>query len=95
MQASQQQESIAQRVNQWLEAMGDSAYVVKGMDAAIIGLTYDKVVGCWRVCYDVSACLDIFMQRDGMTYEQAVEFYNFNIADAYYGDSTPIFIEQP
>jgi hypothetical protein len=65
------------------------------MDAAIIGVTYDKVAGCWRVCYDVSACLDILVQRDNMSYEQAVEFYNFNIFDSYYGDATPIFIEQP
>jgi hypothetical protein len=65
------------------------------MDSAIIGVTYDKCLGCWRVCYDVSACLDILMQRDNMSYEQAVEFFHFNISDAYYGDSTPIFIEQP
>jgi hypothetical protein len=33
------------------------------------------------------------MKRDGMTEEEAYEFYEFNIACAWVGDKTPIFVE--
>jgi hypothetical protein len=45
--------------------------------------------------YDVDKCLDIFMTRDGMTYEEAVEFFDFNVSGAYMGENTPIFVTFP
>jgi hypothetical protein len=32
------------------------------------------------------------MQRDGMTHEEAIEFFDFNIAGAYVGEYTPIYM---
>ena len=32
------------------------------------------------------------MQRDGMTEEEAVEFFDFNIECAYVGEFTPIYM---
>ena len=32
------------------------------------------------------------MQRDGMTEEEAQEFFEFNIACAYVGEYTPIYM---
>jgi hypothetical protein len=33
------------------------------------------------------------MERDGMTYDEAVEYFNFNVSDAYVGEKTPAFIQ--
>ena len=33
------------------------------------------------------------VERDGMTYQEAVEWIEFNTISAYVGENTPIFIE--
>jgi hypothetical protein len=30
---------------------------------------------------------------DGMTYDDAIEYYDFNISSAYIGEGTPIFVK--
>tara|TARA_R110000851_G_scaffold116224_1_gene242386 strand:+ start:100 stop:420 length:321 start_codon:yes stop_codon:yes gene_type:complete len=44
--------------------------------------------------YNVSKCIDILVERDGMSYEIAEEYMTFNVLGAYVGDSTPIFLEE-
>lgn len=59
-------------------------------DAAIVGY----VEGIGRedvVCYDKDKVLEILME-DGMTWEEAGEYYNFNILGAYMGEKTPMFL---
>jgi len=41
----------------------------------------------------VKKVLEILMTRDGMSYEEAREFYEFNIVGAYVGPGTPVFVE--
>ena len=43
------------------------------------------------LAYDLTAVLES-MIRDGMTYEEAVEFFEFNQLGAYMGPLTPVFI---
>ena len=43
--------------------------------------------------YSVEKVLEILMTRDGMSYEDAREFYEFNIVGAYVGTGTPVFVE--
>ena len=33
------------------------------------------------------------MKRDEMTWEEAVEYYAYNIRGGYYGEFSPIFLE--
>jgi hypothetical protein len=42
--------------------------------------------------YDYHKCLEILVERDGMTSEDAVEFMSFNVTGAWVGDRTPIFV---
>ena len=58
----------------------------------------DAIIGIARRCgqpdlmaYSVSKCLDILM-RDGATYEDAVDFFEFNVAGAWVGEETPVWI---
>tara|TARA_R110000744_G_scaffold95919_3_gene185273 strand:- start:416 stop:742 length:327 start_codon:yes stop_codon:yes gene_type:complete len=63
-----------------------------GFDDALIGVgNQTGSVDC--LVYDRQKCIKVLVDRDGMTYEEAVEFFEFNVACAYVGKGTPIFIE--
>jgi len=69
------------------------AFFADGFDDAIIGIVRrcgePSIVG-----YDCDACVQILMDRDGMTYEEAVEFFEFNVVGAWAGDNTPAWIKK-
>jgi hypothetical protein len=67
------------------------ALLCDGFDEAIIGMAERINLGP-VVAYDVEKMLDILMKRDDMTYEEALEFFEFNIRGAWMGDFTPIYI---
>lgn len=46
------------------------------------------------LAYSRSKVLAALMHRDGMSYDDAVEFFDFNIAGAYAGRRQPIFVEE-
>jgi hypothetical protein len=64
-----------------------------GFDEAIIGLGRKKC-SADSLVYDYDKCVAILMERDGMSHEEAVEFMEFNVVDAYVGETTPIFVEK-
>ena len=46
--------------------------------------------------YDFDKCVDILQEEHDMTFEQAIEWMEFNVVNAYMGNDTPIFIwEKP
>jgi len=67
------------------------ALVCDGFDEAILGMAERINLGP-VVAYDVEKMLEIMVERDGMTYEEAQEFFDFNIIGAWMGEFTPIFI---
>lgn len=67
------------------------ALLCDGFDEAIIGMAERINLGP-VVAYDVEKMLDILVKRDGMTYEEAVEYFEFNIRGAWMGDFTPIYV---
>jgi len=62
-------------------------------DAAILGVA-ERIGMSPIVAYDTAKIIDILCERDGMEGDEAAEFFEFNIAGAYVGDRTPIFIAQ-
>jgi hypothetical protein len=67
------------------------ALLCDGFDEAIIGMAERITLGP-VAAYSVSKILNIMMERDGMTYEEALEYYDYNILGAWMGEHTPIFI---
>lgn len=63
-----------------------------GYEGAVIGIgrQFNKEL----VVYDEAKCLDILVKRDGMTPEEAREFFEFNTAGAWGGEGTPMFLER-
>lgn len=56
-----------------------------GFDDAIIGIDLNSM----RVIYSVSKCIEI-LQVD-MNEEDAAEYFDFNVLNAYVGEQTPIW----
>ena len=62
-----------------------------GFEEALIG--YGTRFSYGVAVYSTRNCLGILMERDGMTYEEAMEFFTFNVTGAYVGENTPVFLE--
>ena len=72
--------------------INEEALVCDGFDDAIIGMAERINLGP-VVAYSVEKIIEILMKRDGMDYEEAYEFYSFNIVGAWMGEFTPVFVE--
>lgn len=64
----------------------DDILKADGLDDAIIGI---EVSSC-RLIYSKSKVIDILVS-EGMTEQEALEHYDYNIEGAYVGDKTPIW----
>lgn len=69
----------------------DKPLLADGFDSAVLGLSRGPL-GADVVVYSIDRCIDVLVQRDGMSEEEAIEFMNFNVLDAYMGPMTPIFV---
>jgi len=58
-----------------------------GFDAAIIGVE-EKTM---KIVYSVEKIIESLMLD--MTFEEAIEYYDFNIECAYVGEKTPLYIK--
>ena len=66
--------------------------IADGFDDAIIGIA-ERYGMNPVVLYNKNKCLNIMQTRDGMTEEEATEFFYYNIVGAYMGEHTPCFAE--
>jgi hypothetical protein len=60
-----------------------------GFDEAVVGIV--ERAGLLAVCYNRTKIINILM-RD-MNYEEAMEYYEFNILGAYMGEHTPVYLD--
>ena len=75
-----------------ISEVSPEALLLDSFDDAIIGLAERINLGP-VVAYDVEKILEIMRVRDEMTYEEAYEYYEYNIKGAWMGDYTPVFVE--
>ena len=59
-----------------------------GFDEAVIGVV--ERLGTQAICYDTEKIIEILM-RD-MSEEEALEYFQYNIAGAWVGEHTPFFL---
>ena len=62
-----------------------------GYDEAIAGVVWDGERT--RVVYETEEILKILMERDNMTYDEASEYFDFNVAGSHMGVYTPLYLE--
>jgi hypothetical protein len=71
-----------------------SVLLADGFDDALIGVA--QRFGWLEpvAVYDLDKCLEIIM-RDGCTYEEAREHFDYNVIGAWVGEQTPIYVRRP
>jgi hypothetical protein len=73
-----------------LSELNPEARMADGFEDALVGIviqaTHHPVA-----LYDREKCLQILMNRDGMTEDEAIDFFEFDVAAAQMGSGTPAF----
>jgi hypothetical protein len=64
----------------------DHLLFADGFNEAVIGVSSDD-----KVVYSINKMLEILME-DGISDEEAIDYFYFNIEGAYMGEKTPIYI---
>ena len=59
-----------------------------GFDDAILGVDESSM----RLIYSVTKCVGILMD-EGMTEEDAIDHFSYNVVSAYVGEKTPIWCQ--
>ena len=79
---------------QWLENLEDElsegAVKIDGYDDCICGIV--ERFGMENVLlYDTDTIIEKMMSLDGMSYQEAMEYFDYNIKGAWMGEGTPCF----
>ncbi len=75
-----------------MKEFAEGAIILDGLDEAIMGIAEEFGNG-YRIVYSKSKIFGILMNRDGMTEEEAIEFYEYNILGLYASPQNAIFFE--
>ena len=73
------------------ENFGDDLLFADTFDGAIIGVAIGH--DSERVVYDTRQMVEILLQEEDLTEEEAWEYLEFNTFGAYVGENTPIYVE--
>jgi len=76
-------------VKEILASMDEQILLADGFEEALIG--YAEIFNRTIALYDREKCIEILVARDGMTHDDALEYFNFNVTGAYVGEKTPGF----
>lgn len=74
-----------------INEIAEGAVILDGLDSAVIGVI-EEFGRDNRILYSKNKILEILSQRDGMTWSEAEEFYDYNILGLYAGEQNPVFL---
>lgn len=78
-------------LSEWISEYNPKALTADGFEDAIIGIA-ERCGQPSLVVYDAKKCVEILVKRDGMTYDEAREFFDFNTLGSWVGPNTPLFM---
>lgn len=78
-------------IHQFLEDSDQTALLMDGFEHAIIGFS-QRINEPLLAVYNYDLMILALMQRDGMTYDEADEYIEFNCIGAWVGEQTPIIV---
>lgn len=67
---------------------GEEFLRADGFDEAIIGVDVNSM----RLVYSMARML-VILASTGMDSEEAIEYLEFNVLDAYMGEKTPVYVD--
>lgn len=74
-----------------LVEMEEQTLLMDGFDEAFIGFS-QRINEPMLAVYAYDKIISICMERDGMEYEEAVEYVSYNVTGAWVGEQTPIIV---
>ena len=74
-----------------IDEMAEGAIKLDGLDDAILGIV-EEFGNSPRILYSKNKILNILSEKDGMTWSEAEEFYDYNILGLYAGEQNPVFL---
>ncbi len=83
------------QVRQIVLAQGDEEVLLAdGFEAAFIGVASRTGLPL-LAAYSYHRAVKVLMEREGMTYEDAVDWLDFNVVTVWAGERTPLWIYEP
>lgn len=76
-----------------IDTEAEGAVILHGLEEAIIGIT-EEFGYLPRLLYSKIKIFEI-LERGGMTREEAIEYYDFNILGMHVSEQNPIFLDIP
>jgi len=77
-----------------IKEVNPDAIVLEGLDNALVGVGTAFDLDSPRLVYSISGIINILRERDGMSEEEAGEFFDYNIKGGYFGVHTPLFLNE-
>ena len=68
------------------------AVLLDGLEESIIGIV-EEFGSSPRILYSKLKILEILQKRDSMSYEESIEFYEFNILGLYASEQNAVFLD--
>jgi len=78
-------------VRAWIAGFNPDALLADGFEDALLGVA-ERSRQPGLAVYDTARCLQILQQRDGMTVEEAADYFSFNTLGAWAGPHSPLYL---
>ncbi len=78
-------------IDEYLKEMDESTLLMDGFEDALIGFS-QRINDPLLAVYSYDKMVEVLMTRDGMDYDEASEYIDFNCVGAYVGEQTPIIV---
>ena len=91
MMATEQPSLSRSAIHEALVEMDESALLMDGFDEAFIGFSR-RGNEPMLACYSYDKMIEVLVERDGMDYDEAMEYVDFNCVGAWVGERTPIIV---
>lgn len=76
-----------------IDSYAEGAILLDGLESAVIGIVEEFGNGR-RVLYSKQKILEILRERDGMTCDEAEEFYDYNILGLHASPQNAVFLDK-
>ena len=79
------------RIDQYLAERDETVLLMDNLDEAFIGFSR-RINEPLLAVYSWEKIIETLVVRDGMSYDEAIEYADFNILGAWVGEQTPIIV---
>ena len=84
--------TLRDKISTLFEEMDESVLLMDGFEDAFIGFS-QRINEPMLAVYSKDKMVKVLVFRDGMTYDEAEEYIEFNCIGAWVGEQTPIIVQ--